>query len=94
MKMLVVSNLYPPHYIGGYELRCQCIVDDLRTRGHEIHVLTPITAFLPARPLRAETAWSALCAYTVSSVIRGSASRSFGNWNSTTTALFVPQWLG
>lgn len=40
MKILVVSNLYPPHYIGGYELRCAVVVNALRARGHEVEVLT------------------------------------------------------
>ncbi|NQV17938.1 MAG: glycosyltransferase family 4 protein [Armatimonadetes bacterium] len=40
MKILVISNLYPPHSIGGYEERCRQIVDRLIERGHEIRVLT------------------------------------------------------
>lgn len=40
MKILVVSNLYPPHYVGGYELRCQHITEGLRQRGHDVQVLT------------------------------------------------------
>lgn len=40
MKILVVSNLYPPHSIGGYEERCRYITDRLRDRGHDIRVLT------------------------------------------------------
>ena len=40
MKILVISNLYPPHYVGGYELRCQQITEALRRRGHTLHVLT------------------------------------------------------
>jgi glycosyltransferase involved in cell wall biosynthesis len=40
MKILVLSNLYPPHYVGGYELRCAAITEALRLRGHEVHVLT------------------------------------------------------
>jgi glycosyltransferase involved in cell wall biosynthesis len=40
MKILVLSNLYPPHAIGGYEERCRQIIDRLRTRGHDIRVLT------------------------------------------------------
>lgn len=40
MKILVISNFYPPHYIGGYELRCKDIVDNLRGRGHKVSVLT------------------------------------------------------
>ena len=40
MKILVVSNLYPPHHIGGYDLGCQQIVDALRQQGHTVKVLT------------------------------------------------------
>ena len=40
MKILVISNLFPPHYVGGYELICQTVVETLRERGHEIEVLT------------------------------------------------------
>jgi len=40
MKILVLTNLYPPHYVGGYELRCAAIIEALRLRGHEVNVLT------------------------------------------------------
>ena len=40
MKILVISNLYPPHYIGGYELGCQQVVEALRQQGHQVKVLT------------------------------------------------------
>lgn len=40
LRLLVVSNLYPPNFFGGYELGCAEIVDGLRDRGHEITVLT------------------------------------------------------
>lgn len=40
MRILVLSNLYPPHYVGGYELRCAATVKALRARGHAVHVLT------------------------------------------------------
>ena len=40
MRILVVSNLYPPHIIGGYELGCRDIVEALKRRGHELLVLT------------------------------------------------------
>ena len=40
MRILVVSNLYPPRHVGGYELCCQEAVDGLRKRGHEVCVLT------------------------------------------------------
>ena len=40
MKVLAISNLYPPDFIGGYELACAQVVDALRVRGHEVEVLT------------------------------------------------------
>lgn len=40
MRILVISNLYPPYYIGGYELACKDVVEGLRLRGHEVTVLT------------------------------------------------------
>ncbi|HET6572594.1 MAG TPA: glycosyltransferase family 4 protein [Fimbriiglobus sp.] len=40
MRVLVVSNLYPPDFLGGYELACGQAAEGLRTRGHEVLVLT------------------------------------------------------
>lgn len=40
MKILVISNFYPPHLFGGYEIQCQTHVEALRQRGHEVTVLT------------------------------------------------------
>ncbi len=40
MKILVISDLYPPFHIGGYELNCKDSVEALISRGHEITVLT------------------------------------------------------
>jgi glycosyltransferase involved in cell wall biosynthesis len=40
MKILVVTNLYPPQHVGGYELGCRDVVEKLRARGHAVHVLT------------------------------------------------------
>jgi len=40
MRILVISNLYPPHYIGGYELGCCKVVEQLKVRGHQVEVLT------------------------------------------------------
>jgi glycosyltransferase involved in cell wall biosynthesis len=40
LKLLAISNLYPPNHLGGYELGCADIVDALRKRGHEVTVLT------------------------------------------------------
>lgn len=40
MKILVISNYYPPHYIGGYELACFNTVEYLKKSGHTVYVLT------------------------------------------------------
>jgi glycogen synthase len=40
MRILVLSNFYPPQAIGGMEYRCQEVVEQLRERGHQIVVLT------------------------------------------------------
>jgi glycogen synthase len=39
-RILVLSNMYPPHHLGGYELSCRDVMDRLRARGHEVAVLT------------------------------------------------------
>jgi glycosyltransferase involved in cell wall biosynthesis len=40
MKILVVSNLYPPTVLGGYEIECSQVVEGLIERGHQVEVLT------------------------------------------------------
>ena len=40
MRILIVSNLYPPHVLGGYELGCRDVAAALESRGHQIRVLT------------------------------------------------------
>jgi hypothetical protein len=40
MRIFIVTNLYPPHYFGGYEVRCAQVADYLHAAGHEIRVLT------------------------------------------------------
>ncbi len=45
MKVLVVSNLYPPHALGGYELSCRDAVDRWVGNGHDVEVLTTRTRF-------------------------------------------------
>ena len=40
MKILIVSNLYPPFVLGGYEILCARVVASFRARGHEVVVLT------------------------------------------------------
>jgi glycosyltransferase involved in cell wall biosynthesis len=38
VRILVLSNLYPPDVLGGYEIACAQAVDALRARGHEVLV--------------------------------------------------------
>ena len=40
MKILYISNLYPPNVIGGYESLCFDVASTLTERGHETVVLT------------------------------------------------------
>lgn len=40
MRILVVSNLYPPNVIGGYERLCFEVTAGLAAQGHEMTVLT------------------------------------------------------
>lgn len=49
MKVLVISNLYPPDFLGGYELGCRQVVGALAARGHDVLVLagTPRTPVPP-----------------------------------------------
>jgi glycogen synthase len=40
MKILSLTNLYPPHHAGTFELRCQSVGEALRLRGHALIVVT------------------------------------------------------
>lgn len=40
MRVLVLTNMYPPHHLGGYELSCRDVMQRWEARGHEIEVLT------------------------------------------------------
>ena len=40
MRVLLISSLYPPHHIGGYELGCRDVAEGLKARGHQVKVLT------------------------------------------------------
>ncbi|MGL6076606.1 MAG: glycosyltransferase family 4 protein [Fimbriiglobus sp.] len=47
MKILVISNLYPPDFLGGYELGCSQAVNALRKAGHDVLVLTSVPRHQP-----------------------------------------------
>lgn len=40
MRILFLSNYYPPYARGGYEQWCQEVAVDLAARGHQVHVFT------------------------------------------------------
>jgi len=40
MRILFLSHLYPPYYIGGHEIHCKDVADGLSQKGHEVFVLT------------------------------------------------------
>src|SRR5262245_20966747 len=42
MKVLIVTDHYPPYGTGGYETACEAVVEGLRRRGHEVRVLTSV----------------------------------------------------
>jgi len=40
VKILALTNLYPPHHAGTFDTHCQSVVEALRLRGHTVLVLT------------------------------------------------------
>ena len=40
MKILVLTNLYPPHTAGTFDNRCENVTEALRLRGHSASILT------------------------------------------------------
>ncbi|SFV70068.1 Glycosyltransferase [hydrothermal vent metagenome] len=40
MKILTVTNYYPPYFIGGYEIACKETMDFLKDKGHDVMVIT------------------------------------------------------
>jgi glycogen(starch) synthase len=42
MKILIVTNMYPPYYVGGYEVRCKQVAEALQRFGYELKVLTSV----------------------------------------------------
>ena len=41
MRILMITNLYPPHYLGGYELLAQQVARHLSAR-HQVYVLSSL----------------------------------------------------
>src|SRR5262245_4576643 len=42
MKVLVITDHYPPYGTGGYEIACEAVAEGLRRRGHQVRVLTSV----------------------------------------------------
>ena len=40
MRILVLTNLYPPFGYGGYELSCRDVAERLAARGHDVAIVT------------------------------------------------------
>jgi glycosyltransferase involved in cell wall biosynthesis len=43
VRVLNLSNFYPPSVLGGYELWCEEVTEGLRARGHDVSVVTTRT---------------------------------------------------
>ena len=39
MKVLIITGLFPPNHVGGYEIACASFVDHLVSRGYVVRVL-------------------------------------------------------
>lgn len=50
IRILVLTNYYPPAHVGGYELACRDAVEGLKRRGHEVTVLTGTHGNPPPKP--------------------------------------------
>jgi glycogen(starch) synthase len=48
VRLLFVTNLYPPYVVGGNEMLCDDVVRGLRRRGHQVTVLCGRGRDLPA----------------------------------------------
>jgi len=40
MKILALTNLYPPHHAGTFDDHCQTVTESLQLRGHSVFILT------------------------------------------------------
>ena len=39
MRILTVTNWYPPHHRGGYEINCADVMTRMASRGHQVEIL-------------------------------------------------------
>jgi glycosyltransferase involved in cell wall biosynthesis len=64
MKVLIVSNFYPPDCMGGYEMGCSQVAEALAEHDHEILVLTSVPRMPTARLPRVRRALQLTDVYT------------------------------
>ena len=93
MKILVLSNLYPPDFLGGYELACRQVVDALRRRGHDVRVLTTAPAHPGRRRRRTSAAvfelideWNHYTPWSTAADRREPRTRPSRAWSTPTTS--------
>jgi glycogen synthase len=55
MKLLFLSNFYPPYELGGMEQLTNEVATGLQARGHHVSVLTSRTELAPGKPEQNET---------------------------------------
>lgn len=58
MKLLVLTDRYPPHYEGAYELHCYQVTEALRAKGHDVTILT--TTYGVEQPVIEDTVYRVL----------------------------------
>jgi glycogen synthase len=76
LRILIVSNFYPPEWIGGYELGCSQMARALAGRGHSVLVLTSSQNYAPlavAEETSAEDAVEVRRCFFLHDVYRGHA---------------------
>jgi glycosyltransferase involved in cell wall biosynthesis len=56
VRILVITNMYPPHSYGGYELSCADVVGEWSKAGHDVTVLTS-TVTRPGVSAGADPPW-------------------------------------
>ena len=72
MRIVRLINLYPPYIVGGYEMLTRDIVQELTTRGHDVHVLTRAASNLMGARISTRSSITTLKTRTLSSAVDGS----------------------
>jgi len=76
MRILAISNRFPPHSIGSYELQCLQVSHELGLRGHQVRILTAESAASPINQTSAKI-FRELEVYSSEDAQNGSFTRLF-----------------